>query len=63
MDLTQLVITLVSVVGIVLVGAMAVVPSVMDARAGGDAPRPAAPAPTPRARHRRPRHRPVDLAV
>lgn len=34
MDITQLVITLGPVVGVALVGAMAVVPSVMDARAG-----------------------------
>lgn len=64
MDITQLVITLASVVGIVLVGAMAVVPSAMDARAGRDEPRPAAPAaPTPLAPRRRARHRTVDLAA
>ena len=62
MDVTQLVITLTSVGGIALVGAMAVVPSVMDARAGRDDPRPAAPVLTsPRTRHRGPRR--VDLAA
>lgn len=62
MDLTQLVTTLVAVVGILLVGAMAVVPSAMDARAARDDPRPAAPVLTsPRTRHRGPRR--VDLAA
>ncbi|GAA1829239.1 hypothetical protein ACFFOM_12720 [Microlunatus capsulatus] len=64
MDITQLVITLGSVVGVALVGAMAVVPSVMDARAG-TADAPVAPTPlAPRPRRsghphaaRRPAHR------
>lgn len=72
MDVTQLLITVISVLGIALVGAMAVVPAAMDARAGRDDPRPAAPVPVPGVPRRRPPHgrparrhphRPVDLAA
>ncbi|GAA1429880.1 hypothetical protein GCM10009616_12990 [Microlunatus lacustris] len=61
MDVTQLVITSVAVLGIVLVGAMAVIPAALDAWAAHDDPRPPVAAPTPRARHRR--SRPVDLTA
>ncbi|SDR68428.1 hypothetical protein SAMN04488543_0025 [Friedmanniella luteola] len=71
MDITQLVITVAAVVGIVLVGAMAVIPAVMEAAAGRDeprpvgprpvGPRPVGPAPVPLAARRR--HPPVDLAA
>jgi hypothetical protein len=57
MDITQLVITLASVVGIVLVGAMAVLPSVMEAWDGRDEPRSAV------AGRRRLRRGSVDLAA
>ncbi|CAA9335763.1 MAG: hypothetical protein AVDCRST_MAG48-3369 [uncultured Friedmanniella sp.] len=72
MDIMQLVSTLGPVVGVALVGAMAVVPSIMDARAGSPE-RPVAPPPlVPRhprpgqpAQHRLRGHRrpPLDLAA
>ncbi len=70
MDITQLLITSASVVGIAVVGAMAVLPSAMEAWAARGGPRTAPPARTPSTpgtARRSParRHRPtaVDLAA
>jgi hypothetical protein len=66
MDITQLVISATAAVGILLVGVMAVVPSLLEAAAGRDAHRPARPGPASPAAGRpaaRRGHRPVDLAA
>jgi hypothetical protein len=68
MDITQLVLTLGSVLGIALVGVMAVVPSVMEAEAsrGGAPVPPTAPTvlrPGRRGFHHHARTSPADLAA
>lgn len=62
MDIAQLIGTAVPVVGILLVGMMAVVPPALEVAAARPDPRPRTPAP-PRPVRRRPVTRPVDLAV
>ena len=58
MDPAQLLITVGSLVGIALVGAMAVVPTVMEARAASADPAPSPPAPAPPAPTTLPRRHP-----
>jgi hypothetical protein len=63
MDITQLLITVGAVAGIIIIGLLAVVPSLLDYPQGHDRNEPSLPTPTPlnpiRRRHRR-RHRNPD---
>jgi hypothetical protein len=61
MDITQLLITVGAVVGIILIGLLAIIPAVLDRPAGRDQAEPDPPAPTPPA-DRRPKNG-VDLAA
>ena len=61
MDITQLLITAGAVVGVILIGLLAVIPAVLDRPAGRDQAEPDPPAPTPPA-DRRPKNG-VDLAA
>ena len=62
MDITQLLITVGAVVGIIIIGLLAVVPSLLDYPQGHDRNEPSLPTPTPlnpiRRRHRRHHHDP-----
>ena len=55
MDIIQLLITVGAVVGVVLIGLLAIVPSLLDYPRGLDKDEPDIPAPTPLHRQRRPR--------
>ena len=59
MDITQLLITVGAVVGIILIGLLAIIPNVLDRPAGRDQ---AEPAPTPPPAEKRPKNG-VDLAA
>lgn len=65
MNLIQLLITGGAIVGIIVVGCLAIIPSLLDLPQGHDHDEPDVPAPTPlRPSHRRrPRHDSVDLAA
>jgi hypothetical protein len=65
MNLIQLVITVGAVIGIVVVGLLAIIPSLLDLPRGHDHDEPDLPAPTPvRHSHRHwHRHHPTDLAA
>ena len=62
MDITQLLITVGAVAGIIIIGLLAVVPSLLDYPQGHDRNEPSLPTPTPlnpiRRRHRRHHHDP-----
>ena len=64
MDITQLLITVGAVAGIIIIGLLAVVPSLLDYPQGHDRNEPSSPTPTPlnpiRRRHRRRHHDPDD---
>ena len=62
MDITQLLITVGAIVGIVLIGLLAIIPAWLDRPSGRDQPEPAPPAPTPPPADQRPKNG-VDLAA
>jgi len=57
MDIIQLLITVGAVVGVIVIGLLAIVPSLLDYPRGLDKDEPDTPAPTPLHRHRRPHSR------
>jgi len=57
MDIIQLLITVGAVVGVIVIGLLAIVPSLLDYPRGLDKDEPDMPAPTPLHRHRRPHSR------
>jgi len=65
MNLIQLLITVGAIVGIIVVGLLAIVPSLLDLPRGHDHDEPDLPAPTPIRPNRRRRHRDdsIDLAA
>ena len=64
MNLIQLLITVGAIVGIIVVGLLAIVPSLLDLPRGHDHDEPDLPAPTPlRPSRRRHRHDSMDLAA
>jgi hypothetical protein len=62
MDITQLLITVGAVVGIILISVLAIIPAVLDRPGGRDQAEPDTPAPTPPPTERRPKNG-VDLAA
>ena len=62
MDITQLLITVGAVVGIILIGLLAIIPAWLDRPSGRDQPEPDPPAPTPPPADQRPKNG-VDLAA
>ena len=62
MDITQLLITVGAVVGIILIGLLAVIPAWLDRPGGRDQPEPNPPATTPPPADQRPKNG-VDLAA
>jgi hypothetical protein len=62
MDITQLLITAGAIVGVILIGLLAVIPALLDRPGGPDQADPDSPTPTPPPAERRPKNG-VDLAA